>query len=79
MQVSVELPSMGDDADGEAIVSYWLVEDGDMVPEGADLVELTTDKASFSVPCPRRGRLIEKTVEEGDSVCVGDVLCVLET
>lgn len=78
MRVDVELPSMGDDAESEAVVAYWAAEVGAQLDEGDDLVELTTDKAAFTLPAPRRGRLVERRVAEGDSVSVGDVLCVLE-
>jgi pyruvate/2-oxoglutarate dehydrogenase complex dihydrolipoamide acyltransferase (E2) component len=59
-------------------VSYWLVEEGDEVSESDDLVEMTTDKAAFSIPAPKSGVLLEKLVEEGEDVNVGDVLCILE-
>jgi len=78
MRVDVELPSMGDDAENEAVVAYWAAEVGAQLEEGDDLVELTTDKAAFTLPAPRRGRLVERRVAEGDAVSVGDVLCVLE-
>ncbi|MBI4557977.1 MAG: hypothetical protein HY706_10380 [Candidatus Hydrogenedentes bacterium] len=78
MKYEVKLPSLGDEAADEATVSYWLVEEGDLVHEGDDLVEMTTDKAAFSVPSPKSGTILEKVVEEGDEVSVGDVLCFLE-
>lgn len=78
MTHEVKLPSLGDDAGDVATVSYWLVEEGDNVKEGEDIVELTTDKAAFSLPAPKSGVLTEKLVQEGDEVSVGDVLCVLE-
>jgi pyruvate/2-oxoglutarate dehydrogenase complex dihydrolipoamide acyltransferase (E2) component len=68
---------MGDDAD-TAIVSLWLADEGDIVNENDDLVEMTTDKAAFTVPSPKTGTLSEKLVEEDDEVAVGDVLCILE-
>ncbi|MBN2311036.1 MAG: hypothetical protein JXR94_18820 [Candidatus Hydrogenedentes bacterium] len=79
MTYEVKLPSLGEDSVEEATVSYWLVEEGDQVKEGDDLVEMTTDKAAFSVPSPESGTVLEKLVEEGDDVRVGDVLCTLET
>ena len=78
MTYEVKLPTLGDDAGDTATVSYWLVEEGDNVKEGEDIVELTTDKAAFSLPAPKTGVLQEKLVQEGDEVSVGDVLCVLE-
>jgi pyruvate dehydrogenase E2 component (dihydrolipoamide acetyltransferase) len=68
---------MGDDAE-TAIVSFWLADEGDIVNENDDLVEMTTDKASFTVPSPKTGTLLEKVVEEDDEVRVGDVLCILD-
>ena len=74
----VKLPDMGDDAGEEAIVSTWHFEEGDEINEGDDLVEMTTDKATFNVPSPRQGILHEILAEEGDVVQVGEVLAVLE-
>ncbi|MCC6144201.1 MAG: lipoyl domain-containing protein [Candidatus Hydrogenedentes bacterium] len=80
MRYEVKLPSLGDDDDavdgGE--ISMWLVRPGADVAEGADLLELTTDKAAFTLPAPRAGKLVETLVREGDAVRVGDTLCVLE-
>ena len=36
-------------------------------------------KATFDVPCPAGGRIKEQKAAEGDTVKVGDVLCILET
>jgi pyruvate/2-oxoglutarate dehydrogenase complex dihydrolipoamide acyltransferase (E2) component len=77
MRYEVTLPNMGDDAE-TAIVSLWLADEGDIVNENDDLVEMTTDKASFTVPSPKTGTLLEKAVEEDDEVHVGDVLCILD-
>jgi pyruvate/2-oxoglutarate dehydrogenase complex dihydrolipoamide acyltransferase (E2) component len=77
MRYEVTLPNMGDDAE-TAIVSLWLADEGDIVNENDDLVEMTTDKASFTVPSPKTGTLLEKVVEEDDEVHVGDVLCILD-
>lgn len=79
MTYEMKLPSMGEDSPEEAIVSYWLVEEGEEVRKGEDLIELTTDKAAFSLPSPVTGTLVEKLVEEGDEALVGSVLCILET
>jgi pyruvate/2-oxoglutarate dehydrogenase complex dihydrolipoamide acyltransferase (E2) component len=79
MRHECKLPGMGDDGPEEATVAYWLVGVGDDVSEGDDLVELTTDKASFTVPCPQGGTVIELLVAEGDDVAVGEVLCMIES
>ncbi|RJP24173.1 MAG: hypothetical protein C4520_04600 [Candidatus Abyssobacteria bacterium SURF_5] len=74
----VKLPDLGDGAGDEAIVSSWHFEEGDEITEGDDLVEMTTDKATFNVPSPRRGILSEILAEEGDVIKVGEVLALLE-
>ncbi len=79
MQHECVLPSLGEDGPDEATVAYWLVEEGDQVNQGDDLVELTTDKASFSVPTPKTGTVTEILAQEGDDVSVGDVLCIVES
>jgi len=79
MRYKVTLPSLGEDTEEGATVSFWLVAEGDKVRKGDDLVELTTDKAAFTLPSPKNGTLVEKLVEEDDEVHVGDGLCVLET
>ncbi|HIJ72733.1 MAG TPA: hypothetical protein HPP83_01410 [Candidatus Hydrogenedentes bacterium] len=78
MRYEVTLPSMGDDSDESAKVSFWLVKEGEIVMEGDDLIELTTDKAAFTVPSPKTGTLVARTVDEDDDIAAGDVICILE-
>ena len=78
-QVEVKLPSLGDDAGDEATVSVFLLEEGDEVNKGDDLVEMITDKATFTVPSPVAGKIVSIAVEEDDVVKVGDLLTVMET
>ncbi len=79
MRYEVTLPSFDDDDSVDtATISSWLAYEGDIVHENDDLVEVTTDKATFTVPSPKTGKLKEKLVEEDEEVSVGDVLCVLE-
>ena len=79
MQVEVVLPPLGEDGPGEAKVSFWFHDVGQTVNEGEDLVEMVTDKASFTVPAPAAGRLVETAVGEGDVVTVGRRIGVIET
>lgn len=78
MRYEVTLPKMGDDAEGVATVSFWLVGEGDDVRKGDDLVELLTDKASFTLPSPKKGTIVEMLAQEDDEVQVGEPLCILE-
>ncbi|MBI5116545.1 hypothetical protein HZA56_08745 [Candidatus Poribacteria bacterium] len=74
----IKLPDLGEDAGDEAIVSFWHFDEGDEINEGDDLVEMTTDKATFNVPSPRSGVLSEIVADEGETVKVGEVLALLE-
>lgn len=77
---TVVLPSLGDGEDalkGGKVV-FWLVDIGQPVPAGGDLLEVETDKAAFVVPSPVGGTLKERLVREDDDVRVGDPLAVIE-
>lgn len=73
----VVLPELGEEIN-EATVSYWLHQEGDEVKEGEDLVEMTTDKATFNVPSPASGTLKEISAGEGETVKVGQKLGAIE-
>lgn len=73
----VLLPQLGEGI-AKATVTFWHVEIGKNVNEGDDLVELTTDKATFNLPAPASGVLKEILVNEGDEVKVGEALAVIE-
>lgn len=77
MATKVVLPELGEGVT-KATVSYWYFKPGDKVNEKEDLVELTTDKATFNMPSPASGTLSEILLQEGDTVNVGDVLGVIE-
>ncbi|KPQ20928.1 pyruvate dehydrogenase complex dihydrolipoyllysine-residue acetyltransferase [Halomonas sp. HL-93] len=51
---------------------------GDEVNEEDPLITLESDKASMDVPSPYKGKLIELTVKEGDTVSEGDVIGYIE-
>ena len=76
--VNVTLPSLGDDAGDKATVSVFFREVGDDIREGDDLVEMVTDKATFTVPSPVTGKILSLAVGENDIVKVGQTLAVVE-
>ena len=51
---------------------------GDDINEEDPLITLESDKASMDVPSPYKGKLIELTVKEGDTVSEGDVIGYME-
>ncbi|MDP2044489.1 MAG: lipoyl domain-containing protein [Candidatus Omnitrophota bacterium] len=74
--VKVVLPELGEGIT-KATVSYWFFKDGERVKEKDDLVELTTDKATFNLPSPCSGIVSEIAYSEGDTVNVGQILAVI--
>jgi 2-oxoglutarate dehydrogenase E2 component (dihydrolipoamide succinyltransferase) len=74
---NVHLPELGEGIT-KATVSYWYFQQGEKVHEKDDLVELTTDKATFNLPSPCTGTLIQIMYREGDTVNVGEVLGMIE-
>ena len=75
--IKVVLPELGEGID-KAILSYWYFQEGEKVNEKDDLVELTTDKATFNLPSPCSGMLSEIFFREGDTVNIGETLGVIE-
>ncbi|MBB3330242.1 pyruvate dehydrogenase E2 component (dihydrolipoamide acetyltransferase) [Halomonas campaniensis] len=51
---------------------------GDEVNEEDPLITLESDKASMDVPSPVKGKLLELTVKEGDTVSEGDLIGYME-
>ena len=73
----VVLPELGEGIQ-KATVSYWYFKEGEKVNEKDDLVELTTDKATFNLPSPSSGILSEIFIHEGDAANVGEALAIIE-
>ncbi|HQJ16010.1 MAG TPA: hypothetical protein PLJ26_05955 [Candidatus Omnitrophota bacterium] len=73
----VKLPPLGEGIE-KATVTFWFFKAGDPVREKEDLVELTTDKAAFNLPCPVSGTLKEVLKEEGSQILVGEAIAVIE-
>lgn len=73
----VTLPELAEGVE-KATVSYWHFEEGDKIEEGQDLVELVTDKATFNLPSPCSGTLIEILSREGEMVKVGEALAAIK-
>ena len=75
--MEAKLPELGEGVE-EASVSFWYKKIGDSVKEGEDLLELTTEKASFNMPSPASGTVKQISAAEGDKVKVGQTLAIIE-
>lgn len=67
------LPEIGEGV-YEAELVGWLVQPGELVRHGRNLVEVLTDKATMEVPAPFEGTVTELLARPGQKVKVGDVL-----
>ena len=66
----IKLPELGDGIDG-AKVSFWHYDIGENIDAGDDLLEVTTDKATFNVPASVGGVLKEQKFQEGLAIIFG--------
>ena len=71
------LPDLGEGLE-EAIVSAWLVAEGDTVSLNQPFVEIETAKATVEVPAPFAGRVARLHVASGETLAVGAPLATFE-
>ena len=64
----VVVPEMGDGVDTVTVVQ-WFAEEGELVEEGADLVELKTAREETSLTAPVTGYLTNIFFNEGNYAC----------
>lgn len=74
--MEVRVPFLAEGVE-ECVVTYCYVAVGDRVKSADDLIELQTSKAIFNVPSPVDGTVQALSVAAGDSVRVGEILCVI--
>ena len=73
----MKIPSPGESIT-EVEISQWLVKDGDVVRKDQTIAELDSDKATLDLPAEESGKITLKA-KEGDSMSVGDVVCLIDT
>ena len=72
------LPSLGMNME-EAEVVEWLVDVGEEVAEGQEIVNVATDKVEQGLPSPYTGTIAVVHAADGDTVTVGALLATIET
>jgi pyruvate dehydrogenase E2 component (dihydrolipoamide acetyltransferase) len=77
MLYKLTLPDIGEGV-VEAEVQRWFVAPGDAVAEDQPLVEVMTDKATVTIPSPRRGRVARLCCQVGEVARVHAPLIELE-
>jgi len=77
MILEMKVPSPGESIT-EVEIATWLVADGDYVEKDQIIAELDSDKATLELPA-EQGGVITLKVQEGDSVDVGQIVCLIDT
>lgn len=72
-----KLPDIGEGlSEGELV--EWLVAEGDVVAEGADIANVSTDKVVVTLNAPCAGRVVRLAAAPGTVVPVGGLLMVID-
>ena len=77
MLLEMKVPSPGESI-SEVEIAEWLVEDGDYVEKDQAIAEIDSDKATLELPAEESGT-IKIIVVDGETVAVGDIVCVIDT
>jgi len=73
----MKVPSPGESI-SEVEIAEWLVSDGDYVEKDQVIAEVDSDKATLELPAEVAG-VVTLKAEEGDTVAVGEVVCLIDT
>lgn len=76
--IPIMMPQLGESI-AEATVVRWLVQPGDIVTIGQDVMEVETSKATLTVTSPAAGTVASLSADEGETYAVGSVLGKLTT
>lgn len=72
------MPQLGESVT-EGTIEKWLVQPGDKVNKYDPLAEVNTDKVNAEVPSSFSGTIKELIAQEGETLEVGAIVCVIET
>ena len=73
----ITLPKISENIDTGQVIDI-LVNVGDMVEAEQSLVELETDKATFELPSPVKGKVSEIAIHKGDEIKTGQTIMKIE-
>lgn len=79
MRVPLVMPDLDLPPQQAVTVSCWLVPLGRAVFEGDRVLELAAGEVTVDLPAPAAGRLVQKSVAEGEVVAMNQVLGVIQT
>ena len=76
MSIEIRVPELGESI-VDATIASWLKKEGDTVTRGEILAELETDKVNVEVNAEQDGLLQKILKQVGDTVAVGEAICVI--
>ncbi|MCX7017724.1 MAG: 2-oxo acid dehydrogenase subunit E2 [bacterium] len=77
MAIEVTLPELAEGISGGDVVSV-LVKEGELIEADAPIIEIESEKATVTVPCPVKGRISGILVRPGDKIKVGQTLVLID-
>ena len=75
---NILMPQLGESVT-EGTIEKWLVKPGDQSNKYDSLAEVNTDKVTAEVPSSFTGTIKELIANEGETLDVGAIICVIET
>lgn len=74
----ITMPQLGESVT-EGTINSWLVKEGDKVNKYDPIADVLTDKVNAEVPSSFTGVIKEIVAEAGETIAVGEVICLIET
>jgi pyruvate/2-oxoglutarate dehydrogenase complex dihydrolipoamide acyltransferase (E2) component len=71
--MELRLPELSEGS-SEAVITVWHADENSRVVKGQDLVEVSTDKATFDIPSPCSGVLMGIARKKGEAAKTDEVL-----
>lgn len=73
----ITMPQLGESVT-EGTIEKWLVQPGDRVEKYESIAEVNTDKVTAEMPSSFSGTITELVAQEGETVAVGETVCLIE-
>ena len=75
--MELRLPELSEGS-SEAVITVWHATENGRVIKDQDLVEVTTDKATFDIPSPCDGILVNVAKKEGETARTDEILAEIK-
>jgi pyruvate dehydrogenase E2 component (dihydrolipoamide acetyltransferase) len=74
----IRLPEISENVESGDVIEV-LIKVGDFIEAEQPVVELETEKATFEVPSPVKGKIVEVNIEQGQTIKVGQIIVKVDT